>query len=53
MKKQGKELVAAKALIRDESDAPVLAAALHSKPFALLTGDDDFYHLTGKTPHSR
>ena len=38
-------------LIRDEKDAPVLAAALTAKPDVLITpGDEDFFNLKGKVP---
>ena len=48
-----KGILRAKALIRDESDAPILAAALHALPDCLLTGDNDFFHLKGKTPFKK
>ncbi|HIH19766.1 TPA: putative toxin-antitoxin system toxin component, PIN family [Candidatus Micrarchaeota archaeon] len=38
----------AKKMIRDEKDAPILAAALQSKPDFLISGDTDFLVLRGK-----
>ena len=38
----------AKESIRDESDAPLLAACIHTKPYALVTGDKDFFNLKTK-----
>lgn len=43
-------LAEAERLIRDRSDAPVLAAALASRPDVLVTGDKDFHAIADKLP---
>ncbi len=44
------QLQFAKTAIRHANDAPILAAALASKPDYFITGDPDFFHLTKSIP---
>lgn len=44
------ELAQAKQIIRDESDAPILAAALACGPDVLATSDSDYYALKKSVP---
>lgn len=43
-------VVEAKRAVRDETDAPILAAAIAAKPECLITGDADFLALKQTLP---